>query len=105
MGASSAAVQEPQTGSSGKGNQSSYANANLPASSGNTGSLSTVGTPPQSSPSGKAGQVQGSQGVVTTPGQGGQPEMGQPNNYSNTVGSWDNASIQPKSPSGKAKGA
>jgi hypothetical protein len=30
---------------------------------------------------------------VTYPGQGGQPKMGVPNNYSNTVGQWDNATI------------
>lgn len=104
MGAPSAATQVSQTGSSGKGNQSSSMNANLPASSGNTGSLSTVSSEPLSTPSGKTG-IQGAQGTVTTPSQGGQPVMGQPNSYSNTVGTWDNASIQPKSPSGKGKGA
>jgi hypothetical protein len=42
---------------------------------------------------------------VTIPGQGGQPKMGVPNNYSNTVGQWDNASIQPRqTQSGKGKG-
>lgn len=50
-------------------------------------------------------QPQGKGGRVTTPGQGGQPRMGQPNNYSNTVGQWDNASIQPRqTQSGKGKG-
>jgi len=41
----------------------------------------------------------------TTPGQ---PRMGQPNPYSNTVGQWDNASIQPQQRQmrgGKGKGA
>ena len=46
--------------------------------------------------------LQGSQGSVTFPGQGGQPEMGMPNAYSNTIGqglgadqsSWDNSSNQ-----------
>ena len=51
--------------------------------------------------------MQGTQGTVTFPGQGGQPEMGQPNKYSNTVGSWDNSSTgmstQPAN-SGKGKG-
>ena len=61
-------------------------------------------------PDGTAGQQiqpMGKGGRVTYPGQGGQPQMGQPNNYSNTVGQWDNASIQPKTPSygGKSKGA
>lgn len=39
---------------------------------------------------------QGKGGSVTLPGQGGQPKMGQPNPYPNTVGQWDNASIQPQ---------
>ena len=51
--------------------------------------------PPQ--PSGKGNSV-------TFPSQGGQPRMGRPNNYSNTVGPWDNASIQPQTQSGKGKG-
>ena len=57
-------------------------------------------TPPVGQSSGKGG-LQGSQGAVTFPGQGGQPSMGQPNNYSNTVGSWDNSSTQPSQPHGK----
>ena len=54
-------------------------------------------------------QMQGSQGAVTFPGQGGQPQMGMPNAYSNTIdpnmtqgnggqnGMWDNST----QPSGK----
>jgi hypothetical protein len=57
-------------------------------------------TPPVGQSSGKGG-LQGSQGAVTFPGQGGQPSMGQPNNYSNTVGSWDNSSTQPNQTRGK----
>ena len=50
-------------------------------------------------------QALGKGGSVTTPGQGGQPKMGQPNRYPNTVGQWDNASIQPRqTQSGKGKG-
>ena len=41
---------------------------------------------------------------VTMPGQGGQPRMGMPNAYSNTIQPWDNASIQPQNKSGKGKG-
>jgi hypothetical protein len=37
--------------------------------------------------------TQGKGGNVTFPGQGGQPRMGQPNMYPNTVGQWDNATI------------
>jgi hypothetical protein len=53
---------------------------------------------------GQNGQPQGKGGNVTYPGQGGQPQMGKPNTYSNTVGPWDNASIQPRTQSGKGKG-
>ncbi len=50
-------------------------------------------------------QPQGKGGRVTFPSQNGQPRMGVPNNYSNTVGQWDNASIQPRqTQSGKGKG-
>jgi hypothetical protein len=66
---------------------------------------------PTSAPQGKSGfqpqqteQSQGKGGNVTYPGQGGQPQMGKPNTYSNTVGPWDNASIQPRTQSGKGKG-
>lgn len=70
--------------------------------------------PPQSSQtSGKMGAstlsppMQGQQGAITFPGQGGQPAMGQPNQYPNTISSWDNPptgmSTQP-AVSGKGKG-
>jgi hypothetical protein len=52
-------------------------------------------------------QYQGKGGQVTFPGQGGQPKLGQPNMYPNTIGQWDNASIQPQQPlnrGGKGKG-
>lgn len=44
-------------------------------------------------------------GQVTMPGQGGQPQLGMPNAYSNTVSPWDNSVNQPKQGSGKSKGA
>lgn len=51
--------------------------------------------------------MQGQQGAITFPGQGGQPAMGQPNPYPNTISSWDNPptgmSTQP-AVSGKGKG-
>jgi len=50
-------------------------------------------------------QPMGKGGNVTFPGQGGQPRFGRPNTYSNTVGPWDNANIQPRqTQSGKGKG-
>ena len=42
---------------------------------------------------------------LTMPGQGGQPQLGMPNAYSNTVSPWDNSVNQPKQGSGKGKGA
>jgi len=66
--------------------------------SGKTGGLG----PPLGQP------MQGMQGVVTFPGQDGQPAMGQPNPYPNTISSWDNPptgmSTQPAQ-NGKGKGA
>jgi hypothetical protein len=44
-------------------------------------------------------------GQVTMPGQGGQPQLGMPNAYSNTISPWDNSTNQPKQGSGKGKGA
>ena len=44
-------------------------------------------------------------GRVTMPGQGGQPQMGMPNAYSNTVSPWDNQVNKPNSGAGKGKGA
>lgn len=43
-------------------------------------------------------------GASTNSATSGQPRMGQPNNYANTVGGWDNASIQPQRSGGKGKG-
>ena len=60
-----------------------------------------------SNPTADIATPQGKGSNVTFPGQGGQPKMGQPNMYPNTVGQWDNASIQPQqSPNrgGKGKG-
>ena len=67
----------------------------MPQPSGGKGAAHSSGTP----------QSDFTTGNVTTPGQGGQPRMGQPNNYSNTIQPWDNASIQPRqTQSGKGKG-
>lgn len=46
----------------------------------------------------------GKGGASTNSATSGQPRMGQPNNYANTVGGWDNASIQPRRSGGKGKG-
>ena len=58
----------------------------------------------------RTGQFQGGKmggRQFAQPSQGQQPQFGQPNNYPNTVGQWDNASIQPQqsqSRGGKGKG-
>jgi hypothetical protein len=44
-------------------------------------------------------------GKVTMPGQGGQPQLGMPNAYSNTIQPWDNSVNQPNQTAGKGKGA
>jgi hypothetical protein len=72
-----------------------------------------IQSPQSSQTSGKMGgstltpPMQGQQGAITFPGQGGQPAMGQPNPYPNTISSWDNPptgmSTQP-AVSGKGKG-
>lgn len=41
-------------------------------------------------------------GQVTMPGQGGQPQLGMPNAYSNTIQPWDNKTQQ--KPQGNGKG-
>lgn len=59
-----------------------------------------IQSPQSSQTSGKAGgstlspalgpPMQGMQGPITFPGQDGQPALGQPNVYPNTISSWDN---------------
>ena len=51
------------------------------------------------------GNPSGKNASVTYSPLSGQPKAGSPNQYSNTVGQWDNATIQPQSSSsGKGKG-
>jgi len=57
-------------------------------------------------PNQSQGKGMGSQGTVTFPGQGGQPKIGQPNPYPNTINPSDNTGMsQPSSNGGKSKGA
>jgi len=48
---------------------------------------------------------QGMQGASTNSATSGQPRMGAPNQYPNTVGQWDNTQIKPAGQNGKGKGA
>jgi hypothetical protein len=85
-----AQVQQPQTSQpSGKGAVSQVSQIAEPTSTVNSGA-------PNFQPQGK--------GSSTNSATSGQPRMGQPNNYANTVGGWDNASIQPQRSGGKGKG-
>jgi hypothetical protein len=47
----------------------------------------------------------GKGGVQTNSATSGQPRVGMQNQYSNTVGQWDNTQIQPVQRNGKGKGA
>jgi hypothetical protein len=43
-------------------------------------------------------------GQISMPGQGGQPKLGMPNAYSNTMQPWDNQPQQPQAGGGKGMG-
>lgn len=53
---------------------------------------------------GKGSGKSGGMGSTTNSATSGQPRMGQPNPYPNTIQPWDNSSIQPQTQSGKGKG-
>ena len=94
MGASISQIQAPQTSQSGGKGQQSPVQRSQDYSAPQDMLAPTI--MPQ--------QTSGKGGRITYPGQSGQPQMGQPNRYSNTVGQWDNATIGTQ-PSGKGKGA
>lgn len=90
MGMSSASVQ-PGTQPQGKGFAAPQPTANADVAG----------------PTSISGQAQGKGSQTTNAATSGQPRMGMPNNYPNTVGQWDNASIQPQQRQmrgGKGKG-
>jgi hypothetical protein len=53
----------------------------------------------------QAPRPMGKGGVQTNSATSGQPRVGMQNQYSNTVGQWDNTQIQPVQRNGKGKGA
>ena len=120
MGGISAQVQQPQTSQpmqSGKGgpvaqaaqqvtDQSSAVNPPNPVQQQSSGKgmasqvtdfAQPTQQPQQPHPVGKGGNYQ-------TSATSGQPRAGMPNNYSNTVGQWDNTQIQQPHGGGKGKG-
>lgn len=85
MGVPTAQTQQSQTSGGGKGQAGQYSPAQQP----------------QATP-----QPMGKGGAQTNSATSGQPRMGQENQYSNTVGQWDNTQQQTQSPmQGKGKGA
>lgn len=92
MGGFTAQVQSPQT-TGGKGN---------PVSDSQLPPAPTTYNPAAGGPN---MQPQGKGAASTNSATSGQPRIGQPNNYANTVGGWDNASIQPQRSGGKGKGS
>lgn len=87
MGGFASQVQAPQTSGGGKG-QAPQAD-----------------TQPNSNPNAGTPQPMGKNGY-TNSATSGQPTMGAPNQYSNTVGQWDNTQQQTQQPmQGKGKGA
>jgi hypothetical protein len=100
MGMQSASIQQSPNPSSGKGMGAPLNSiAQQPAQTGAVDNMAVPAVMPsnQQQPRGKGGNV-------TMPQQGGQPRMGMPNAYSNTIQPWDNASIQTRTQSGKGKG-
>ena len=93
MGSPVSQVQAPQT--------------NQPQGKGSSGQFDqpiSQAAPPTGQSDGIS-RPMGKGGAITYSGQSGQPQYGQPNRYSNTVGPWDNANIQqPVYGAGKGKG-
>jgi hypothetical protein len=95
MGGFASQVQQPQTGGGGKGQAPTPQAETQPTPVGSQ--QQQYQQPPQ--PMGKGG-------AQTNSATSGQPRMGQENQYSNTVGQWDNSQIQPvQRQGGKGKGA
>jgi hypothetical protein len=89
MGGFASSVQQPQTGAGGKGQ------APMPQAE----------TQPNPNPAAQTPQPMGKGGAQTNSATSGQPRIGMQNQYSNTVGQWDNTQIQPVQRNGKGKGA
>lgn len=100
VAAASPAVYDPSVGQrrfSNNGSEPMVANVS-PAVNKPDFSVNTFPGPSSQQPQGKGA-------ASTNSATSGQPRMGQPNNYANTVGGWDNASIQPQRSGGKGKGS
>lgn len=112
MGAPTPSIQQNPTNQSGKGMASPAVMPQQP-------SPAVMPNPPMSvmsddfgsqpiQPNQPRGLIQpgGKGGRITTPSQSGQAQIGQPNNYANTIGPWDNSTNSTQMPfKGKGKGA
>ena len=78
--------------------------ANTSASSGASTDVNNPAAPNYNPAAGGPNMQPQGKGSSTNSATSGQPRMGLPNNYANTVGGWDNASIRPQSSAGKGKG-
>jgi hypothetical protein len=78
----------------------------FPASASASGGqmIGAQGTPQDAMGQMPQGKGQGAQGAITFPGQGGQPMMGQPNAYPNTINPSDNTGMAQKQPMSSGKG-
>jgi hypothetical protein len=105
MGGFSPQVQQPQASqpSGGKGIGSAVDQINLSESSPNTSTPQPLGGV-QSGYFPQSPKPMGKGGVQTNSATSGQPRAGMPNQYSNTVGQWDNTQIQPQQSHGGGKG-
>jgi hypothetical protein len=102
MGGFSAQVQQPQTTQSGGGKIGRSDGLDQNAIDANPQGFQQW----QQQRDQQQPQPMGKGGVQTNSATSGQPRAGMPNQYSNTVGQWDNAQIQPQQPQygGKGKG-
>lgn len=108
MGGFSAQTQQPQTsGGGGKGNNVASQSGDVINQVIRKGSPSYQSSQPLDGvQGGYAPRPMGKGGAQTNSATSGQPQMGAPNQYSNTVGQWDNTQIQPvQQTHGKGKGA
>lgn len=113
MGGFSAQVQQPSN-QSGGGKMGPGASVDLqaqqldqhPNPNPDQGQPSNFGAPQQSplAQYQQSSRPVGKGGSVTNSSTSGQPRIGMPNQYSNTVGQWDNTQIQPVQQHGKGKG-
>jgi hypothetical protein len=77
-----------------------------PQTSGGKGQAPQAETQPNLNPAAQTPQPMGKGGAQTNSATSGQPRMGAPNQYPNTVGQWDNTQQQTQQPmQGKGKGA